>query len=100
MSHLLDVMVRERREGKTTETIKWLLEDRTTRMLVCVDERRAAFILREHPFLIGRVSSLANWQHGWGRGRDVEVAVDDAESILYDVVGPNLTRITMTGKSI
>ena len=96
-------MVRGRREGKTTETIKWLLRapkdnhDRPRRVLLCVDERRAQFVLNEYPALKGFVFSLPNWQCGRGRGSDVEVALDDAESFLYRAVGQDITRITISG---
>jgi hypothetical protein len=107
MSRELDVMVRDRGEGKTTETILWLLRaskdeyDRPRRVLLCVTEQRANFILSDYPALKGFVFSQRQWQEKQiGRGfRDVEVALDDAEALLRTGI-PNLTRITMTGNSI
>ena len=118
----LEVMVRPRRGGKTTETIKWLLEPygmlprnlddvppgyrfrplrHGARILLCVDEQRAEWVRREYPLVRDLVHTVRSWDGGRGHGLDVEVTLEDAESILYREVGPcNLTRITISGVSV
>ena len=119
----LEVMVRPRRGGKTTETIKWLMEPYGTlpsafqgealpgyrlrplphgaRVLLCVDEHRAEWVRREYPLVRDLVYSVCSWDGGRGHPHGIEVALEDAESILYRAVGPcNLTRITISGTSV
>lgn len=117
----LEVMVRHRQEGKTYETIKWLLEPygpmprqvtelggyrlrllpHGGRILLCVDEQRAERVRRAYPLVHDLVHSVRSWDGGRGWGHGIEVALDDAEAILYNAVGPyNLTRITISGVSI
>ena len=127
MTAPLEVMVRDRGDGKTTETIKWLMEPyemlpidldrfendtrwnryrlrplpRGGRVLLCVDERRAEWVRREYPLVRDLVYSVCSWDGGRGHPHGIEVALEDAESILYRAVGPcNLTRITISGTSV
>jgi len=98
-------MVRDRGEGKTTETILWLLRapfdeyGRSTRVLICATEERAAHLLREYPALKGFIHTAQSFSYGRG---NVEIAVDDAEAFIYRAIpgAYNIKRITLTGKSI
>ena len=105
----LEVMVRDRRQGKTTETIKWLMEPyqmrpkmgSPERVLLCINEQRADWVRREYPYARELVYSIRSWDGGLGRPRGIEIALDDADSLLYNAVGPcNLTRVTLSGISI
>lgn len=100
------MLVAGRREGKTTKTIRWLLEGHAidrypgwSRVIVTATEHEARRLRKEYALQYHQVYSVRDWTGRYQRGfAGVEVALEDADRILYDIVGNHrLGFVTITG---
>lgn len=105
----MQVLVRERQEGKTASLVNWLQQGERTdrypgwsRVLVVIDERERARLREEYWSSIEdidhRLWTYAEWTGlRPGHKRGVEVAVDNLDLLLAELGLPGVTVISMTG---
>lgn len=107
---LVDVVVRDRQEGKTTDALRWLADGKRcpgypgwTRVLVVTDVQAFLYVKRmSGPFddLDHRIYFLADWQRAHVTGHP-EVWLDDAERHLHGLLQGRgrLVGVSMTGRA-
>jgi hypothetical protein len=88
----MKVIVGERRTGRTSEILKWMLDPtaKETRIMVVASEHRARQLEQEHPALRRRVLSYNTARMGdpfRGMIQPVRVAIDDVEMFLPHFAG-------------
>jgi hypothetical protein len=102
----MTLIIRPRQTGKTTELAEWIKAGSAVtywpywdRVIVTFDRREALRVMQKHGLKIGQVFSVDGWrrelQIGYNRNRRPEVAVDNADMILMNLLGPFNTA-TMT----
>ena len=97
-----------RRSGKTTTVIRWFLEAPGQRAILVVDESRRKHILRSlresaphiDPNQFGKYIITAETYYGQlghrGHWPWTQIAIDDAEDVLYKLLGANVEFMAMT----
>lgn len=101
------MLVAGRREGKTTQVILWLAGAHKvegnpgwSRILLTFSKTEADRLRMDYPVFARRIFSLREWTHtaARGLGGDLEIAIDNADMILQDLVGfHRLVYATLTG---
>jgi hypothetical protein len=107
MTDGLRVYVAGRQDGKTLQTIAWLslghridIYPGWSRILLTVNEREADRLRKEYGLDDQQVYPFRDWMSRYKRGfaRGLEVAIDNADMILQDLVGDQrLAFVTLTG---
>ena len=104
----MSLIIRPRQTGKTYELVQWVKEgERTTywpfwsRTIVTFSEHEAKRLMREYDLKPGQVFSTTGWRRernvSFNANRRPEVAVDNADLILTDLLG-GFEKATMTGE--
>lgn len=108
------VLVTGRREGKSSELMGWLIEGETvlawphwSRGIIVADQRRADWLVRQNVVVRSYLDRLnvdmrnlftVPGQYGSrAAAQDTEFAVDDAETILANLLGLDPVVLTLTG---
>lgn len=105
MGESVQVIARPRRNGKTTEAVKWVLEgDSTdsypfwTRVLLVPSIAAADYVRRQFPALDYRqVFAWNEWRSARRGALPVEVAVDNADLLIAQYIGQVAGFVTLTG---
>jgi len=93
-----------RRRGKTTKTIKWLLEGEQTnifpywsRVMLVANGAERVQLIDKFNLNPRQVFVWDDWKHAAGIDRSVDVAIDNADLILKQMMrGHEIAIITMT----
>ena len=115
----LKVIAGGRGSGRTTKLVEWLKGGRPltsypfwSRVVLTTTQRQAMWlrndVLRRDPDLRGPflgtsrwVFSIDEWLRVRGMSREVEVAIDNAEEILWSAIGyGNLTTVTIVASEV
>ena len=91
----MKVITAPRRGGKTTAAVKWMAENPKA-VLIVAQEPMVNILIKEYPQLKGRVFPPNKDRL---RGLDCDVAVDNADLLLYQLLGVYPKLITLTGVS-
>jgi hypothetical protein len=103
---MIKVMVRDRREGKTTALVKWLSEatDKGDRILIVVNYITKTRLFVDYPPLkeLKAVFTFDEVKDGYLRGRRIEaIAIDDVDLLLQRLIGPHIIEcVTMYGERV
>lgn len=102
---MMEVDIRPRRGGKTTEMLNWYILDPQTRRIITINVQEAdrlfklvkplsILVKREHFLTPDQVKNLQGGGHGWNR--EMRIAVDNADMVLTSIIGYPIDRISIT----
>lgn len=95
----MDVLIGDRQFGKTTVLLNWF-HDAPDRVLVVATVDRVEELRREVRPERRRDVLCAMELHGTLRGRQVQIAVDDADVVLQMLLGEQVQLVSVTGGEI
>lgn len=107
MSGRVAIVARDRRAGKTTEAVGWVLEGTATdsypfwtRVLLVPNIHAADEVRRQFPDLDYRqVFAWNEWREARLGSRPVDVAVDNADLLIAQSIGQFARFVTITGRA-
>ncbi len=99
---MIQYVISGRQDGKTTRLLKWISEapEGKTRILMCCDEGRSDRLKEENPYLAHLIMAYHPYlMDGWGIGddEDIELAVDDVELLLAQILNRNANVQVIAG---
>ena len=95
-------VIGNRQEGKTTRLLKWVSEapEGKTRILMCCNKWRCDWLREKNPQIAHRIMAYHPYMSdGWGIGddEDIELAVDDVELLLAQILNRNANVQVIAG---
>ena len=95
-------VIGNRQEGKTTRLLKWVSEapEGKTRILMCCTDTKRDQLRKENPQIAHRIMAYHPYMSdGWGIGddEDIELAVDDVELLLAQILNRNANVQVIAG---
>lgn len=92
----MELIIRPRQGGKTTELAQWVKEDREHRVILVPNDEQAHFMRRTYSWLnTDNVMTIGYWRTS-GRGkRKIQIAFDNADMLLQSIAGPfEIVKVT------